>query len=252
MEAGIAAYEDEEWDTALSHYDAALERLGVAPEVDFNKALVLIAQGEVEGAKTLLDGVLLASEDSELGASVRYELGNLAFDAEDWDGAIEHYVECLKLRPEHGNAKWNLELARLKKKEQEEEQEQENEDQENENEDGEDNEDEQEQNENEDEQEQEQNENEDEQEQEQEQNEDEKQDEGEQEQEEEQEEPEEPEEPEQEEEQPEPEEQEQEQEQAPAPIDRMDIKSALEQLDEEDPFSLDKVQGGYVQPKKDW
>jgi len=32
----------------------------------------------------------------------------------------------------------------------------------------------------------------------------------------------------------------------------MDMKRALEKLDEQDPFTLDKPGSGYVQPEKDW
>ncbi len=32
----------------------------------------------------------------------------------------------------------------------------------------------------------------------------------------------------------------------------MDVERALEQLDEQDPFVLDRPVGGYVEPEKDW
>ena len=38
----------------------------------------------------------------------------------------------------------------------------------------------------------------------------------------------------------------------PKPVDRMDMERALQKLDEQDPFTLDKPAGGYVQPEKDW
>lgn len=128
VEAGIAAYEDGRLDEAVGHYDAAQERLGERPEIHFNRGLVHLARGDEQGARQAFQH---ASEADDLAilASARYELGNMALDAEDWDGAIAAYIECLKAAPDHVNAKWNLELALLKKQQQEEEQEQEQPDQ---------------------------------------------------------------------------------------------------------------------------
>jgi Ca-activated chloride channel family protein len=56
-------------------------------------------------------------------SSAHYQLGNMALEKEDWDGAIASYVESLKAWPEHANAKWNLELALERKAEEEEKEE---------------------------------------------------------------------------------------------------------------------------------
>ena len=129
VEAGIEAYEADELDTALEHFEAAISRHGDQPELSYDRGLVRLAQGEPDEARRAFERAS-ETEDLEVRASAFYERGNVAFDIEDFDGAIEAYIECLKARPDHTNAKWNLELALQRKKEQEEEQE--NEDEENE------------------------------------------------------------------------------------------------------------------------
>ena len=122
VEAGIGAYEAGNHDDALAAFDRAVARLGERAELSFDRGLVLLAKDDAEGAKSAFERASEA-DDANVRASAFYELGNLAFEAEDWDGAIAHYTDCLKARPEHENAKWNLELALLRKQKKEEEEE---------------------------------------------------------------------------------------------------------------------------------
>ncbi|MCR9159724.1 MAG: tetratricopeptide repeat protein [Nannocystaceae bacterium] len=268
VDAGVVAYEASDYETALARFDAAKDRLGERPEIALDRGLALLRLDKLDEARAAFERATEA-EDGSLRASAFYELGNLDFDAESYEPAIARYIEALQANPLHANAKWNLELALQKKKEQEEEEEENEEEQDEEEQDEEENEDEQDEGEeNEDEQD-EGEENEDEQD-EGEEDEDE-QDEGENEGENEDQQSEDEQEPsDQEEEQPSEGENEDEppqdepprgdaqdepQQQPPAepkPVDRMDMQRALEQLDEQDPFTLDKPQGGYVQPEKDW
>lgn len=126
VEAGIEAYEAGELSVALERFDAAIARHGDRPELSLDRGLVLLAQGDAAAARRAFERASEA-EDPEVRASAFYERGNVAFDAEEWDAAIEAYVECLKARPDHSNAKWNLELARLRKEKQDEEKEDEEE-----------------------------------------------------------------------------------------------------------------------------
>jgi len=120
VEAGIEAYEAGELDKALERFEAAIARHGDRPELSLDRGLVLLAQGESDAARRAFERAS-ESDDPEVRSSAFYERGNVAFDAEDWDAAIESYIECLKARPDHANAKWNLELARKRKQEQEKE-----------------------------------------------------------------------------------------------------------------------------------
>ncbi len=274
VDAGIAAYEAENYEEALARFDAARERLGERPEISFDRGLAALRSDDAEGARTAFERASEA-EDALLRGSAHYELGNLSYEAEAWEAAIASYVECLKANPEHANAKWNLELALQRKQEADEEQEKEEQENEDESEQDEDEQDDGEQDENES--------DEDEQEQEQD-GEDEQEQDGEDEQEQDGADNEDEQPPEDEEqpgsgEQPPEEQPEGDEEQPPEdgedgqqppgdpgsdepsepppdaepqPIDRMDMDRALQKLDEQDPFTLDKPSGGYVQPEKDW
>jgi len=129
VEAGIEAYEAEELDVALEHFEAAIARHGDRPELSYNRGLVRLAQGEPSEARRAFERATEA-EDPEVRASAFYELGNVALDTEDYPSAVEAYIECLKARPEHSNAKWNLELAQKLQQEQEQEDEEDEEDEE--------------------------------------------------------------------------------------------------------------------------
>jgi Ca-activated chloride channel family protein len=118
VDAAIVAYEAGELDRATEHLDAAVARRGERAELYYDRGLLLLAGGDADAARTAFQH---GTESSELQvqASSHYELGNLAFAAEDWQAAIDAYIACLRAQPDHQNAKWNLELALLRKQEQE-------------------------------------------------------------------------------------------------------------------------------------
>ncbi|MFZ6181408.1 tetratricopeptide repeat protein [Nannocystis pusilla] len=134
VEAGIAAYNSGDHEAALTAYAAAEAELGERPEIFYDRGLALVAKGDKDEARKAFERGT-ESTHPDVHASSEYELGNLDLDAEAFDPAIEHYIKCLKAKPDHANAKWNLELALLKKKQKEEEekkkQEEEKKDQEN-------------------------------------------------------------------------------------------------------------------------
>jgi len=224
IDRGVLAYKNGDYDEAAEHYEAAEQTLGERPELHYNRGLVLLAQEDREAARKAFEHGT-ESDEAQVRASAEYEIGNLDFDAEAWDGAIQHYIACLKEDPEHHNAKWNLELALERKRQQEEEQEknkdeqdQENQDQENQDQEDKDQENKDQENkdqENKDEQDQEK--------QDQEKQDQEKQDPP------------------------------QQQPPPPQPVDKADMSKALEQLDEEDNFTLGRPAGVMRRPvAKDW
>ena len=120
IDAGVAAYKAGDSEAALSSYAAAEADLGEQPEIHFNKGLALLAKDDKEAARKAFEHGT-ESGHASVAASAEYELGNLELDAEAFDAAIERYIKCLKRVPDHASAKWNLELALLKKKQKEEE-----------------------------------------------------------------------------------------------------------------------------------
>ncbi|MFO7567547.1 MAG: tetratricopeptide repeat protein [Enhygromyxa sp.] len=127
VDAAIASYEAGDHAAAIEQLDAAVARRGERAELYYDRGLILVATGELDDARALFQNGTL-SEHPQVQASSHYQLGSLALALEDWDGAIEAFRECLRIQPEHHNAKWNLELALLRKLEQEK-QEQEDQDQ---------------------------------------------------------------------------------------------------------------------------
>ena len=117
VDAAIDAYEDEDYEAATEHLDVAVARRGERAELYYDRGLILVATGDLEGARALFQNGTL-SEHPQVQASSHYQLGSLALAQEDWEGAITSFRECLRIQPEHHNAKWNLELALLRKKEQ--------------------------------------------------------------------------------------------------------------------------------------
>ncbi|MCA9659139.1 MAG: tetratricopeptide repeat protein [Myxococcales bacterium] len=250
IEAGIAAYDAGDYDAALEAYAAAEETLGERAEIAYDRGLALLAKDDREAARKAFERGT-ESDNPQVRASSEYELGNLDFDAELWEAAIERYIACLKIDPEHASAKWNLELARLKKKQQEEEQEkQENEDQENQDQDKQDEDQENQDQENQD---QEDQENQDQENQDkQDEGEDEKEQEQEQDQQGEDEQEEEKEQNQQGDQEPEKDEQKGEQQPQQQPVERADLDKALEELDAQDDFFSGRPLGRQQPVAKDW
>lgn len=122
VEAGIVAHASGDHEAALAAYAAAEAELGERPEIFYNRGLALLARDDKDEARKAFERGT-ESTHPDVHASSEYELGNLDLDAESFDPAIEHFIKCLKAKPDHQNAKWNLELALLKKKQKEEEEE---------------------------------------------------------------------------------------------------------------------------------
>ena len=244
IDAGVAAYMAGDSDAALASYTAAEADLGERPEIHFNKGLALLAKGDKDGARKAFEHGT-ESDVATVHASAEYELGNIELDAEAFEPAIEHYIKCLTLQPGHANAKWNLELALLKKqqKEDEEKKKQEEEDKKKDEEKKDENEDKKDE------------EKKDEEKKDEEKKDEEKKDEPksdeEKKDEEKKDEPK-PEEPKPDEKKDEPKPEEQNSQPQPQPLDKADLDKALEQLDEEDQFQLGRPMGRQVPVEKDW
>jgi tetratricopeptide (TPR) repeat protein len=81
-------------DSPLAHYNAGTARLGA---------------GRKDAAQEL--ETALKSPTADLAADGAYNLGNARLAAGDSAGAVEAYEQALRSAPDHGDAKYNLELA---------------------------------------------------------------------------------------------------------------------------------------------
>ena len=132
---GNKAYADSNWHAALESYENALAANPRSVRATYNKALALShlfsednkgTQNDPRVAATELfnaaAAAAIAEEDMEIAQRAFYNLGNIAFNDENYDEAIKRYKQSLRIRPDDQAARQNLRLAQLKKQEQEQNQ----------------------------------------------------------------------------------------------------------------------------------
>ncbi len=134
---GNARLRAKNYSGALEAYGRAAKALPDELGVHLDRGLAqqhLAEQGsDPETTKRLRAGArdsLLQATDPRAPRDVRsmawHDLGNIAFDEENWQDAIAAYRKSLRIRPGNRDTQWNLELAgRMMQQEEEEQQEQE-------------------------------------------------------------------------------------------------------------------------------
>jgi len=78
------------------------------PVGNANLAKSRYKQGEYDEAKTALEQALKLDEDSP---KLLYDMGNIAYEMEDYQAAVDYYSEALLRNPTDEDIKANLELA---------------------------------------------------------------------------------------------------------------------------------------------
>ncbi|MBR1544175.1 MAG: tetratricopeptide repeat protein, partial [Muribaculaceae bacterium] len=97
-----------------------------SPIAAFNLAAALLKQDNgaaksddpkspANQAQTQLENIIKTCPNKELTSKAFYNLGNIAFNREDWDKAIDNYKNALRRNPADNEARDNLRLAQLKK-----------------------------------------------------------------------------------------------------------------------------------------
>lgn len=101
--------------SAVAAYNLGLTevRRGAAARTDSIKAAFLNA-----AMKSFSGVARLGAEKPDLAARANYNLGNMAFEKEEYAQAISSYKESLRLNPDDANARRNLRIAQLKLKQQ--------------------------------------------------------------------------------------------------------------------------------------
>ncbi|MEE9554522.1 MAG: hypothetical protein V3W18_09515 [candidate division Zixibacteria bacterium] len=120
---GFDYYKNGEYDKAVEYYrqagilmpDKALPKVG--------KGAAMYRSNDLEGAIKEFESAA-STGNKRLAADMRYNIGNSKYKTEDYKGAIESYVEALKLNSDEIDYKHNLEMALSQLQQQEQQQEQ--------------------------------------------------------------------------------------------------------------------------------
>ncbi len=116
-EKGNKALAEDKTDEALKYYkDAEIEK-PKQPVLEYNIGTALYKQNKYAEALQRYTRSL-DTDDPQFQADAYYNSGNTLFRAERYAEAINAYKKCLEINPDDSDAKYNLELARVKLKEQ--------------------------------------------------------------------------------------------------------------------------------------
>jgi Ca-activated chloride channel family protein len=126
VEEGNRAFEEGDYDAALSAYEEASVEVPESPVLEFNKGAVYYRHGDYAKARERFQEAGGRSRDLALDARARYNLGNCAFregerqrDSDlkkalaSYEESIGYYQEALERDPELREAAENIEIARL-------------------------------------------------------------------------------------------------------------------------------------------
>lgn len=97
----------------------------------YNKGCAAYQLKDYKTAQEAFNSVYQRAKDNDMRFRGAYNLGNTAFMAGDMQSAASFYKEALRIKPQSGDARNNLELALKKKKEEEEKKKQQQQNQQN-------------------------------------------------------------------------------------------------------------------------
>ncbi|MDE5881361.1 MAG: tetratricopeptide repeat protein [Muribaculaceae bacterium] len=123
--AALRKYEEalkENPNSAVGRYNLGLSqiRLGTNPSDTTQAAKDMAAKG----CQALEQVAKMGSVKPQLASMANYNLGNVAFNSEDYKQALGYYKQALRLNPSDDNARRNLRITQLKIQDQDENQDQ--------------------------------------------------------------------------------------------------------------------------------
>ena len=125
---GNELFKEKRYAEAEVEYKRALQHNPQSDIANYNLALSYIRQGgssdpkdeksPVNQAEQILKNVVKTAGDKGLASRAYYNLGNLAFNKQDYRGAVDMYKDALRRNPDDDQARENLRLAQKKLEEQ--------------------------------------------------------------------------------------------------------------------------------------
>ena len=120
---GNRLYREERFADAEVAYRKALEENAMNEIAQFNLAASLLRQGSSSGetqkeAAAILQNLTRDAENISIAEKAFYNLGNIAFNSQDYAKSIELYKNTLRRNPDNNDARDNLRLAQKKLQEQ--------------------------------------------------------------------------------------------------------------------------------------
>lgn len=139
---GNKLFADENYADAEIEYSKALQANPSSAIAAYNMGLALAKQaapgdssGILQRADSLFNYAASITNDKNLKMMAHYNKGNLAYNAEQYDRAIEDYKNALRAVPTDEDSRYNLRMAQLKLKEQQQQQQNQNKNQDQQNQD---------------------------------------------------------------------------------------------------------------------
>ena len=114
---GNRAFAAQDYETALQHYSKAQSQAPSRAEPLYNAANVFYQKKVLDKAQQSLEQAL-AQSSKAIEAFIHFNLGNVAYQGKQFDGAVAQYEAVLRLDPADQATKYNLELALLQKQQQ--------------------------------------------------------------------------------------------------------------------------------------
>ncbi len=139
ISSGNKAFNAQKYEEAEAAYREALKANPTSETARYNLATTLLRrldslkdkakEAAQKESLDILDQLARTASDKKIREYANYNLGNVAFNTQEYDKAIEYYKQALRLNPDNDKARQNLRLAQKKKQEQDQNKDQNNKDQ---------------------------------------------------------------------------------------------------------------------------
>lgn len=117
---GNKAFNDGNYQKAFDFYQDALNVSPASEPALFNKALsmVMLSGGQdsimIKDAMSIYERLGKSASDTSIKEKANFNLGNMAFNRQDYKQSIEYYKKVLRGNPSNMKARENLRVAQLK------------------------------------------------------------------------------------------------------------------------------------------